>query len=731
MEADAQWLEELDQADLPLVESSVYRPEVGGRDDVDGIVCELLGLPPMDPALGQAMPSGPRIETPDNSCDSGSDGGSDGSVGGTIGRIGSDGSASSGCTVCPLCNEESSRTSRFWRKLGYAGPAYCWKCAQIFKSHMLKRSVASDICCREAPCPRCVQIFAYFTTTKSEVFTAADRASGSALVPPREVPTEDGQHTCPLCCTSGHAELRNYWGSVGYLGPSYCSSCSNRFRNHLIRRRGQSRTGCSREMPCDSCERILGHFRDRPGAFARMDLLNQRSAQRTRLSQATSTVCLSGRETETPRQIETDTVGEPSVAATSMPGGESWVDVESNVENPARQESTWQWRQRKRLRVSTPAPKQVVVGIGMLVGIIATVLLHSGPSLFPENNGGTEKSQHTSPAVMQPSIPPRTCASQTLPHQLGSCDRIPVGSTCSFRCVAGFIAHGRRTCQLYDSTVIDEANVVARAELRGWIYQGGRCVPSDPEPEPAAPEPKPAAPEPEPAAPEPEPAAPEPKPAAPEPESAAPVPTPEPTPKSWSCAISPCQNGGICQTVDSSSYLCTCQDGFVGMNCQTSPPAPSPVCPPGTAGDDVTCVECPPGKYSDVFGSATCSICPATTYSTYAGSTSCTDCAQGMTSVAGSTFCARDDKTENWSCASNPCQNGMCEAAGSSSYSCTCEAGWIGVNCEIEGDNSATEIWSCASSPCQNGMCEAAGSSGYSCKCEAGWIGVNCELRGH
>jgi hypothetical protein len=186
---DAQWLEQLESlpvADLPPVESAA----VG--DDIDGIILELIGLPPEPLSPGHPLSAGPSDEAVDHSYDSGSDGGSssDGGGGSTSCIV---------CPVCPLCHEENSRISRFWRKLGYAGPAYCWKCAQVFKSHMLKCSVQSDICCREAPCARCVQIFAHFATKRSEVFAAVDRATGGGYVSaPAHCVTRLGTPSCAI-----------------------------------------------------------------------------------------------------------------------------------------------------------------------------------------------------------------------------------------------------------------------------------------------------------------------------------------------------------------------------------------------------------------------------------------------------------------------------------------------------------------------------------------------------
>ena len=71
-------------------------------------------------------------------------------------------------------------------------------------------------------------------------------------------------------------------------------------------------------------------------------------------------------------------------------------------------------------------------------------------------------------------------------------------------------------------------------------------------------------------------------------------------------------------------------------------------------------------------------------------------------------------------CASNPCQNnGVC-ISGFESYTCKCQSGYSGVNCQFNIDD-------CAAAPCKNGGTCVDGLRSYTCQCPAGYTGANCE----
>ncbi|XP_078582473.1 uncharacterized protein LOC144865519 isoform X2 [Branchiostoma floridae x Branchiostoma japonicum] len=69
-------------------------------------------------------------------------------------------------------------------------------------------------------------------------------------------------------------------------------------------------------------------------------------------------------------------------------------------------------------------------------------------------------------------------------------------------------------------------------------------------------------------------------------------------------------------------------------------------------------------------------------------------------------------------CSSSPCAHGTC-TDGVGSYTCSCENGWGGTNCDQYIDD-------CVASPCIHGNCTD-GEGSYTCSCENGWEGTDCD----
>jgi len=70
-------------------------------------------------------------------------------------------------------------------------------------------------------------------------------------------------------------------------------------------------------------------------------------------------------------------------------------------------------------------------------------------------------------------------------------------------------------------------------------------------------------------------------------------------------------------------------------------------------------------------------------------------------------------------CDSGPCKNGGTCTNSDGSYSCKCQNGWTGINCN-------QDINECNSGPCKNeGTCTNSDGS-YLCSCQDGWTGNNC-----
>ncbi|KAM8934213.1 protein crumbs homolog 2 [Pelodytes ibericus] len=147
------------------------------------------------------------------------------------------------------------------------------------------------------------------------------------------------------------------------------------------------------------------------------------------------------------------------------------------------------------------------------------------------------------------------------------------------------------------------------------------------------------------------------------------------------CSQNPCQNNGACMA-QTGSYKCVCEPGYTGQNCEVDVNE----CSSNPCQNEAICVD-KVNKY----------LC---------------FCVPGFQGY----HCEIDINE----CASKPCQNNGTCINQMDMYECVCKTGYTGVNCEIEIDE-------CQSDPCQNGGVCKDHIGSFSCNCPAGYEGEVCQ----
>ena len=193
------------------------------------------------------------------------------------------------------------------------------------------------------------------------------------------------------------------------------------------------------------------------------------------------------------------------------------------------------------------------------------------------------------------------------------------------------------------------------------------------------------------------------------------------------CDPNPCHSGGTCQLAPSYSrgYTCQCTNSYDGDQCQRNRCDPNPCQNGGTCALDSTnqlgyTCQCTNSYDGDQCQRNRCDPNPCQSGGTcqLAPSNS-----RGYTCSCSPYYSGDQCELYNH-CYPNPCLNsGWCSnnPGSSQGFTCYCRYGYHGYQCQYTD--------SCAPSPCQNmGTCTRNQNS-YSCSCEAGFTGINCEVR--
>ncbi|XP_072173130.1 uncharacterized protein [Diadema setosum] len=150
------------------------------------------------------------------------------------------------------------------------------------------------------------------------------------------------------------------------------------------------------------------------------------------------------------------------------------------------------------------------------------------------------------------------------------------------------------------------------------------------------------------------------------------------------CDSNPCLNG-LCNNIDNVAYVCNCYEGFTGMQCERRIlPCDIEPCENGVCVNLVNTYRC--------------------------------DCDVG--------FRDRNCSTKILPCDAQPCGFGTCMNVNDTHYSCMCDGGYTGDNCDF-----TIPPLPCDSNPCMNGgACENGGFESFACTCPAGFGGETCEV---
>ena len=78
------------------------------------------------------------------------------------------------------------RLGRWWQKFGYSGQAYCLRCSEVFRDHLMRQIPNSAKCSRDSPCTECAGVLAGFVPRAGAGLWAKFDARKDARKPPAQ-----------------------------------------------------------------------------------------------------------------------------------------------------------------------------------------------------------------------------------------------------------------------------------------------------------------------------------------------------------------------------------------------------------------------------------------------------------------------------------------------------------------------------------------------------------------
>ena len=155
----------------------------------------------------------------------------------------------------------SNTLGKWWRKYGYCGAAYCQKCSELFRDHLLRQISNSAHCSRECPCVDCQRVLCNMGNQTLERLWAKVDAGAAGVTPGGKKKARTAGVGVPVTETS----------SLEALGATFVSGQNIRQEISASSRPASASFGCGdnypsshqsavREIPVRAKRETAGHY---------------------------------------------------------------------------------------------------------------------------------------------------------------------------------------------------------------------------------------------------------------------------------------------------------------------------------------------------------------------------------------------------------------------------------------------------------------------------------------